>query len=132
MKFNVLTDPWIPLDGGSRVRLTSYPDLMTGAADAEELLHVRDDFRFFARMLLSALTQALSPARDVHELHERLERPLPAATVEAVIARVHRDFELVGKGAFLQATVGSRAENETSRLVLDAPSGSNHLLFRHP
>ena len=58
VRFNVLTDPWIPLDIGGQARLASYAELLTGDADAAELLHPRDDFRIFGRMLLSALTQA--------------------------------------------------------------------------
>jgi hypothetical protein len=67
-RFDVLVDKWVPLEEGGQVRLASFRDLLTGAADARDLLHPRDDLRFFSRMLLSALTQALVPARDTREL----------------------------------------------------------------
>lgn len=58
--FNVLTDPWGPLDDGAgRPARASCVELICGGRDAADLVHPRDDERSFSRMLLSALTQAL-------------------------------------------------------------------------
>jgi CRISPR type I-E-associated protein CasA/Cse1 len=128
--FNVLTDPWIPIDAGGRVELASYPELLTGARDGPDLLHPRDDVKFFAQMLLSALTQALFPPRDSRELARRLAEPLAPRTVSARINEVAEEFNLFGTKPFLQDASKEVLENETSRLFLDLPSGSRHLLFR--
>src|SRR2546426_3826852 len=130
LRFNVLFDEWVPLEEGGQVRLASLRDLLTGAADARDLLHPRDDLRFFSRMLLSALTQALVPARDTRELRERMERPLAARAVDPVLEETRQDFELLGRNAFLQDDASADAEEATSQLFLDVPSGSNHILFR--
>lgn len=131
-RFDVLVDKWVPLEEGGQVRLASFRDLLTGAADARDLLHPRDDLRFFSRMLLSALTQALVPARDTRELRERIERPLAARSVDPVLEEARQDFELLGRNAFLQGDASADGEEATSQLFLDVPSGSNHVLFRPP
>lgn len=128
MAFNVLTDPWIPLDDPAR--LASYVDLLTGARDAPDLIHPRDDCRFFARMLLSALTQALFPAADATELRTRIETPLDREVVRRRVDEVAADFELVGgEEPWMQspAPASTGAANETSSLFLDV---AKHLLFR--
>lgn len=101
--FNVLTDPWIPLDGGAG-QFATYVELMTGARDAADVVHPRDDVRFFTRMLLSALTQALfgDVVPNAAALRMQLAGPLPADVVRERVAEVSDDFELVGPIAFLQ------------------------------
>lgn len=125
-RFNVLTDAWVPLDEGGKARHISYIDLLSGERDAVDLIHPRDDIRFYARMLLSALTQALFPAKDAKELRERIATPLPRGVVEARIDEVKGDFELLGEGAFLQSSEASARENATSLLFFDV----RHDLFR--
>lgn len=129
-RFNVLRDRWIPLvtDGG--VRRASYGELLSGEAEGTDILHPRDDLRFYARMLLSALTQALFTPRTVEELAGHLAQPLSRAAVEARIDEVAEDFFLSGEDAFLQDALTETEENATPRLFLDVPSGSRHLLFR--
>jgi CRISPR type I-E-associated protein CasA/Cse1 len=129
-RFNVLNDPWVPLLSDRSVEYVSYADLLCGRADAEELSSPREDIRFFGRMLLSVLTQALFIPTDAQELAERMAKPLDRKTAEAAISGVLSDFELVGKGAFMQDDTCSGNENETERLFLDLPSGTNHTLFR--
>src|SRR5262245_9837620 len=121
-------DPWVPLATSSDVRLASYRDVVTGGRDAAELLNPRADLAFFGYLLLSALTQALFPAGDRRELANHLREPLSERKVDARLEDVRGDFELVGKGAFLQDEVDVDAEESTSQLFLDLPSGSNHLL----
>lgn len=126
LRFNVLTDPWIPLDVDGRAQHVSYVELLTGEHDAADLIHPRDDVRFYVRMLLSALTQALFPAKDAKELRKRIAEPLSRTLIEDRIERVKGDFELVGKGAFLQSAETSARENATPQLFFDA----RHDLFR--
>jgi CRISPR system Cascade subunit CasA len=128
--FNVLTDPWIPLGRKERLHYASYAELMTGEADGEDLVHPRDDMRFFGRMLLSALTQALFAPGNHRELRQRLATPLSRRAVKASLDEFSDDFDLLGKRPFLQDRTAKGAENDTSRLFLDVPSGSRHLLFR--
>lgn len=130
MRFNVLTDRWIPLREGEGVRHASYAELMTGERDAEELVHPREDFRVFALMLLSALTQALLPATDTKELRARLAEPLPRKVVDEAIARVAQDFELLGDAPFLQDPSASGEDNDTSLLLLDVSQTSGIPLKR--
>ncbi len=131
--FNVLTDPWIPLDDGHGLAVyASYVDLMSGTRDAPDLVHPRDDCRFFARMLLSALTQALFPAANAKELRERIEAPLPREVVLSRVGKVKADFELVGgplpwMQSPLTADTASAGECQTRELLLD---NAKHLLFR--
>lgn len=126
LRFNVLTDPWIPLDVDGRAQYASYVELLTGERDAEDLVHPRDDVRFYARMLLSALTQALFPAKDAKALRQRIAEPLPRAVVEERIAGVAGDFDLLGARAFLQTDCASERDNATASLFFDA----RHDLFR--
>jgi len=130
--FNVLTDPWIPLDDGTG-NPASFIGLIMGHRDAPDLIHPRDDCRFFARMLLSALAQALFPAKDATELRTRIETPLPKEQVLERVEEVRRDFELANVempwmlGPQLPGDTSS--DNETARLFLDVPRNTKHLLF---
>lgn len=117
--FNVLTEPWVPLEVGGATELVSYVQLLTGERDGPDLRHPRDDLRFFAKTLLCALTQALFAPADRRELEGRLAEPLPAADVAAVVSAVRGDFELIGPGAFLQSPFGDAKKIETGRLFLD-------------
>lgn len=126
LRFNVLTDAWIPLDEDGRARHVSYIELLAGERDAADLVHPRDDTRFYARMLLSALTQALFPAKDARELRQRIAEPLSREVVEERIEDVKGDFELLGEGAFLQSSGASARENATPSLFFDG----RHDLFR--
>jgi CRISPR type I-E-associated protein CasA/Cse1 len=128
LTFNVLTDPWIPLAGEGG--LASYVELLTGSRDAPDLVHPRDDCRFFARMLLSALTQALFPAANAKELRARIEVPLPYAEVLARVEEVRSDFELVGvDDPWMQSPSNGQVagENETPRVFLEI---DKHTLFK--
>jgi len=133
-QFNVLKDPWIPLETGGQLRLTTYRELLTGAADGTDVVHPRDDLRFFARMLLSAITQAIFPVRDRLELERRIASPLPEADFDRATAAFEPDFELLGDRAFLQsgAIKSPSSDNDTGKLFLDLPTGSRHLLYRPP
>ena len=103
LRFNALTDPWLPLlqDDGSTV-WASFVEVLAGEKDGPELDYPRDDFRVFARLLLSALVQALFPAKDKAELIKRLATPLKRAEIDARIAPVLGDFDLFGPRPFLQ------------------------------
>lgn len=128
LAFNVLTDPWIPLAGEGET--ASYLELLTGSRDARDLVHPRDDCCFFARMLLSALTQALFPTANAKELRARIERPLSTAEVLPRLQKVRSDFELVGVDEpWMQSPANGQAagENETPSVFLDV---AKHLLFR--
>lgn len=131
MKFNVLTDPWVPLEG--RAEPASFVDVITGRADAPGLAHPREDFRMFARMLLSALAQALFPARTREELVARMRAPLSDEDVTAVVARVRDGFELVSlKGAaFMQRDAIEFDDNATGALLLDVSETYCPWLVRH-
>jgi CRISPR type I-E-associated protein CasA/Cse1 len=100
--FNVLTSAWVPLLGQPSASLV---ELWSGERDGTDLDWPRDDFKIFTRLLLSALTQALFPAATTDELLERLDAPLPRAVVDARVAAVRDDFDLVpeGRPGFLQS-----------------------------
>lgn len=128
--FNVLTDPWIPLARRGKSQLVSYLEIVTGEADAADLVHPREDVRFYARVLLSAVTQALFPPKDARELQKRIAEPLSRRKAVDRIDEVKDEFDLLGKRPFMQERLPDSGANETSRLFLDLPSGSRHLLFR--
>ena len=130
MMFNVLTHPWVPLDVGGTTKLAAYADILCGESDSDDLRHPRDDLRFFARMLLSALTQALFPARDTTELQRRIDEPLPRQRVEKRIQEVSCDFELIGDNPFMQDAGTAGEKNCTGQLFFDIPVGTKHVLFR--
>jgi CRISPR type I-E-associated protein CasA/Cse1 len=100
---NIVLDPWIPLN--DRPQPASFAELLAGERDAADLDWPRDDFKVFTRLLLSALAQALFPARDAGELRARIERPLSKDEILDRLRPVAADFELLPeKGAgFLQA-----------------------------
>ena len=129
MAFNVLTDRWIPLAGDGE--LASYVELLTEEErDAPDLVHPRDDCRFFARMLLSALTQALFPTANAKELRERISQRLEKDVVLRAVEAVHLDdFELLGvNDPWMQSPGEAKSgANETRRVLLDV---DKHLLFR--
>jgi len=103
LQFNALTDAWLPLiqDDGSTT-WASPVEVLCGEKDGRDLDYPRDDFRVYARLLLSALVQALFPAKDKRELKLRLEIPLTRTDVDARTSSVLRDFDLFGKEPFLQ------------------------------
>lgn len=130
MRFNVLTDRWIPLRDGDRVRHASFPELLSGERDAAELAHPRDDFRVFALMLLSALTQALFAAKNLDELRRRIAEPLPRGEIDKAVAAVASDFELLGDSPFMQDAEAKGDDNDTSLLLLDVSQTSGIPLKR--
>jgi CRISPR type I-E-associated protein CasA/Cse1 len=109
LRFNALTDPWLPLVqvDGTTV-WASFVEVLAGEKDGADLDYPRDDFRVFARLLLSALIQALFPAKNKAELVQRLETPMRRADIETRIAPVLEDFELFGPKPFLQIVAPSK------------------------
>lgn len=101
--FNALTSPWLPLArAGERPAWASPLEVLCGEKDGDDLVYPRDDFRVYARLLLSALVQALFPPADREELRRRMETPLSRAEFEARIHAVRPDFDLFGPTPFLQ------------------------------
>jgi CRISPR type I-E-associated protein CasA/Cse1 len=104
-RFNALTDAWLPLlEEHGTTTWASPVEILCGEKDGVDLDYPRDDFRIYARLLLSALVQALFPAKTKGELKQRLETPLMRADVEARIQPVLGDFDLFGPTPFLQIT----------------------------
>jgi CRISPR type I-E-associated protein CasA/Cse1 len=129
MQFNVLRDPWVPLDRDGAVEYASVAEVLCGKKDAPDLIHPRDDVRFFARMLLSALAQSLFTPENRKELRRRIDKPMSKAEFEQNVASCADDFELVGSGkrpGFLQ-DLGGKNEDGTEYLLLDLVG---HVLFR--
>src|SRR5687767_11530543 len=102
-QFNALTHAWLPLlqENGSTV-WASPVEVLCGETDGIDLDYPRDDFRVYARLLLSALVQALLPAKNKEELKARLATSLDRREVEAKIAPFLSDFDLFGPTPFLQ------------------------------
>jgi CRISPR type I-E-associated protein CasA/Cse1 len=111
--FNALTDEWLPLfqeDGGTV--WASPVEVLCGEKDGVDLDYPRDDFRVYARLLLSALVQALFPAKTKEELIQRLDQPLLRAQVEACIKPVLGDFDLFGPVPFLQVNAPPKPKDK--------------------
>ena len=101
--FNALTDEWLPLLLAHGTTVWASPvEVLCGEKDGVDLDYPRDDFRVYARLLLSALVQALFPAKTKAELIQRLKEPLRRKDVEARIKPVLGDFDLFGATPFLQ------------------------------
>lgn len=102
-EFNALFDKWLPVIqvDGSTV-WASPVEVWAGAVDGVDLDFPRDDFRVYARLLLSALTQALLAPANAAELRTRLEEPLAREELEARLAALKSDFDLFGPTPFLQ------------------------------
>ncbi|HOU93578.1 MAG TPA: type I-E CRISPR-associated protein Cse1/CasA, partial [Polyangiaceae bacterium] len=129
MQFNVLRDPWVPLDRDGAVDHASVAEILCGKKDAPDLIHPRDDVRFFSRMLLSALAQALFTPDKRNELRQRLTKPMSRREFDDRVAPVEQDFELVGtakRAGFMQDAVEDQ-EDGTEYLLLDRVG---HVLFR--
>jgi CRISPR type I-E-associated protein CasA/Cse1 len=102
-RFNALTDEWLPLLRADGTTSWASPvEVLSGEKDGVDLDYPRDDFRVYARLLLSALVQALFPAKTKAELIQRLDQPLLRKDVEARIKPVLVDFDLFGATPFLQ------------------------------
>lgn len=113
LHFNALTDAWLPLLQRDGTTLMASPvEVLVGEKDGVDLDFPRDDFRVYARLLLSALVQALFPAKTKAEFLERLDRPLARADVEGRIRRVLPEFDLFGSRPFLQVTPPADLPNE--------------------
>jgi CRISPR type I-E-associated protein CasA/Cse1 len=105
LRFNALTDEWLPLLRADGTTVWASPvEILCGEKDGVDLDYPRDDFRIYARLLLSALVQALFPAKTKAELIQRLDQPLLRKDVEARIKPVLGDFDLFGPTPFLQIT----------------------------
>ncbi len=103
LKFNALTDPWLPLiQSGGGVQWASPVEVLCGEKDGVDLDYPRDDFRVYARLLLSALVQAVFAAKDREELMLRLEVPFSRQEAESNIKPTVSDFDLFGPTPFLQ------------------------------
>jgi CRISPR type I-E-associated protein CasA/Cse1 len=103
LQFNALTGAWLPLVQRDGSTVWGSPiEVLCGEKDGIDLDYPRDDFRVYARLLLSALTQALFPAKNVQELKRRLAEPLVRGEVEARVAPVLSEFDLFGRTPFLQ------------------------------
>ena len=103
LRFNALTDPWLPLVQASHETVWASPvEVLCGERDGVDLDYPRDDFRVYARLLLSALVQALFAANTKADLADCLGRPMARSAVEARIAPVLGDFDLFGPTPFLQ------------------------------
>lgn len=103
LQFNALTDAWLPIIQADGATLWASPvEVLCGEKDGADLDYPRDDFRVYARLLLSALVQALFPTKDNAEIKQRLGVPLTRAEVEARIKPVLGDFDLFGATPFLQ------------------------------
>ena len=105
LHFNALTDAWLPLlhaDGSAE--LASPVEVLAGEKDAPDLDYPRDDFRVYARLLLSGLLQALFAPPTLEALRERVETPMSRREIEARIRPVLGDFDLFGPTPFLQVT----------------------------
>jgi len=102
LQFNAWTSPWLPLIQNTGSTLWASPvEVLCGEKDGLELDYPRDDFRAFARLLLSALVQAVVPAKDKAQLAERLKKPMKRAELEQALEPVLGAFELFGKHPFL-------------------------------
>lgn len=101
--FNAWKDKWLPLirDDGA-TEWASPVELLAGEKDGVDLDYPRDDFRIYARLLLSALVQALFAPNNKAELITRMERPLDRQELEQRISPVEADFDLFGESPFLQ------------------------------
>lgn len=103
LRFNAFADRWLPLlqEGGATV-WASPIEVLCGEVDGIDLDYPRDDFRVYARLLLSALVQAIFPAKTKDELKQRLDVPMARVDVERRLRPVLSDFDLFGKTPFLQ------------------------------
>src|SRR5580704_15205395 len=112
-RFNALTDQWLPLLRADDTTLWASPvEVLCGEKDGVDLDFPRDDFRVYARLLLSALVQALFAAKTKAELMLRLDQPLLREDVEARIKPVLGDFDLFGATPFLQITAPPTAPDK--------------------
>lgn len=102
LQFNALTDPWLPLTQDGGVVMASPAEVLCGEKDGVDLDYPRDDFRVYARLLLSALVQALFAAKTKAELERRLTTPMSRGEFDKAVKKVHGDFNLFGPTPFLQ------------------------------
>lgn len=122
MQFNALTDAWLPLvQAGGSTLWASPVEVLCGEKDGSDLDYPRDDFRIYARLLLSALVQVLFPAKDKRELEARLATPLTRAEVKARITAVLTDFDLFGPTPFLQIVPRDSKDKGAAPFVFGAP-----------
>jgi CRISPR type I-E-associated protein CasA/Cse1 len=124
LRFNAMRDPWLPLLEGSGTATWASPvEVLSGEKDGIDLDYPRDDFRFYARLLLSALVQALFPAETKARLKQRLQNPMRRSDVEARIRPVLSEFDLFGPSPFLQIVPPDNAPKDggAARFVFGEP-----------
>jgi len=104
-RFNAMNDAWLPLIQSDGTMVWASPvEILCGEKDGVDLDYPRDDFRIYALLLLSALVQALFPAKTKRELLQRIDEALRRADVERRVKPVLTDFDLFGPTPFLQIT----------------------------
>ena len=103
LQFNALTDAWLPLVQTNGTTLLASPvEVLCGEKDGVDLAYPRDDFGVYARLLLSALVQALFAVKTPADIEKQLAEPLSRDWVAKQIKPVLADFNLFGPTPFLQ------------------------------
>lgn len=103
LQFNAFEGRWLPLvQENGTTEWASPIEVLCGEKDGVDLDYPRDDFRVYARLLLSALVQAVFPAANKQELNARLDTPLLRTDVEKRLKPLRKDFDLFGPTPFLQ------------------------------
>jgi CRISPR system Cascade subunit CasA len=138
--FNVLSDPWIPVDfhGGTR----EY-GIWEALEKAHELRGISDPSPLFQygmyRLLIAFLTDAIRP-RSIDDLLDILDTgTLPMDRIRRYIEECERDgpcFDLFDKKRpFLQSAWDEKLDYNAARsvalLIHDLPSGNNSTHFDH-
>lgn len=136
LPFDVLTEPWIPVDTGEELSLL---DTLTRAhrlktISAASPLETYATYRLLIALLMDALQM---PRRDAR-LDVLARGKFDMSMIEAYVARCTVEgvsFDLFDqKHPFLQATYDPKYDHEpkpVSELVHTLPTGNNHMFFDH-
>jgi CRISPR system Cascade subunit CasA len=134
--FNVLTEPWIPLDIGGELHEVGILEALSLAHEAGGIVDPAPPIEFGLYRLLTALVMDVLQLDTVDVLGDALELgKLPVDRIEAYCDRVGRNrFDLFdGSHPFLQTATDASGVKEQSvgTLFYHLPTGTNVTHFHH-
>jgi CRISPR system Cascade subunit CasA len=128
MKFNIVTDPWIPVVTGIHQETLSLMDVIDRANEISSLAGDPVERFSIMKLLICIAQAAINGPADEKDWASCKDKIVPA--VKKYLKKWRNSFELFGDRPFLQApTLEKMSNREVSFLNPFYASGANHTLF---
>ena len=128
MKFNIVTDPWIPVVTGIHQETLSLMDVIDRANEISFLAGDPVERFSIMKLLICIAQAAINGPADEKDWASCKDKIVPA--VKKYLKKWRNSFELFGDRPFLQApTLEKMSNREVSFLNPFYASGANHTFF---